>query len=758
MYTNYEFVSVDSYVEYNKFRTKFSVNNLSMQETVDPKSGNKTTLIIRNLGIFELIGVFFELSFAKLRSLIGGNKPFLNEAWTALINYQWVRIVELKEASSHGKVNQLINQFQNKKSELPIQKPELPATLTEIPKSIPESKPAIQHEVKSNVEPIIPLTPVLKPEIKPVDQPIVKDEPKPIIKAEKAPLVKQTMEEVSKPIPKPKEEPAVQPAKKVTPLHKVKEVTKRVAKKIDKFKFSDSTVRIQFEHQLIGIIQEEEKLVEAKAPNSNTKFRGQFVKTCLEGINSRDPKEDEVNFERIDGELGILRNPLEMAAFVKGLSIEDNHKLLLTLLHKERRTLISPKEQNRRTDRLTALFTHLSEKQFDAMIQSGEFSQMCVISECKKAILNSFTAEQLGKLASSWKRIHDKSHKLNAIQKVPEYMQDIIKGLPADNLLLGKLTTILPHVTKTFKKDFIARIKSLPRKSRPGFPYDLNNVSVSKHCTFIKMLEALTLYHTQENKQHINEFVNKILEEAKLHPAQEKIHYEVNTGHLNTVYNTEEVKKETFDEARIVELASNLKNRFLENQNSNTLSLMDKDATESLIKAIPPAEIRHFWEAESKTTNAGSLVNDRTDRLKWVFATLSVDQIQASTKSEAFMKILLDSMNGNTDAAAEVFSAEQLAAITSNWKTHKDLLPLITKLTNEKFVAFLPLVIPQSTPYLRNTLYKRIETIYKRSPEIKKDLKKQIQDQCNKMLEPKPENKEFNETWWAFWNKNQQWY
>lgn len=721
MYTNYQILSINTLFEYNDSVEKFRTKNF----TVEEKSNNekKTALIIRRLGIFECIRVFFELVIASFRSCTCNKQPFLNEAWTALKNRQWVRIIKLKNFSSSGKVSNLIDHFQKPQAK--------DANLVKPSDQHPSEKP------NTKFKDMPPAQPILKPSTEPPVKPIPKINAEPIAN----PNSKPNVEPIAKPILKPEVKPIVN---------------------VKKFDFSNAEIRKQFEEQLINIIQTEEKSEEIKATNnSSPKFREKFVNTCLECLSLLDPLEDAINLERIDT---ILENPLEMTAFAKGLSSENNHTLLLKLLQKERQNVEGPTAKEKRTKRLAALFKVLSESQFDEMIKSGEFLEMCGVKECREAITQSFTAEQLGKFASSWKNGSLKKNSLGieSLEKFQNYLKETIKSLPSNDLLLGKLIAILPHLSQICKKDFIEQIAHLPLKSRPGFPYDPADVKASKHHVFIEMLEALTLYYIKENDLQITAFKTEILESFKLSARQAKPqkHYEVSTGHLNTVYNTEEVKKApTFDQAKLAQLIQALEASNPDfDQIRITLSLMDKSSIESFIQSASPKALKAFWQTESKTLNAKSMFEDRSSRLKWVFAALSDDQIKASIKLEDFLKILTDDQNGNSAAAGEAFTVEQLALIASNWETHVQFIKVIVKFSDEKFVEFLPWVMPHCTPFLKNALFNRIDRAYRRNPQIRKQLKEQVEVQCNKALaESEAKDKKLSQAWWQYYRKNSSW-
>lgn len=540
-----------------------------------------------------------------------------------------------------------------------------------------------------------------------------------------------------------------------------------VVVKLEKIDFSNAETREKFEKQLIEIIKVEAPKT-TLPPSSSSKFRALFVNACLKGLSSLDATEDETNAERIDT---MLENPLEMNAFVKGLSLEGNHSSLFKFLLKERRHVEALSAREARVKRLTAAFKLLSESQFDAMIKSGEFLEMCGIKECRKAIVNSFSAEQLGKFASSWK---DKSLSFQSILKIQDCLQEIIKGLPTDDLLLGKLVAILPHIASACKKDFIKQLAALPTKSRPGFVYDPKDVVASAQGLFKKTLEALTLQYAKENDLRIHTPATKTMNNGQgaATPPKPQKHFEVSTGHLNTVYHTEEIKKKPFGQAEMDQLIQALesKNRNFEPINA-ALSSMDKPSIEKFVRTASSEALERFWEVESKTENAGSLRKDRVTRLKWVFAALSDEQIKSATNYESFLKIMTDDTNGCSEAVGEAFTSDQLALIASNWKTHVAFIKVIVKLGNEKFSEFLPKLTPHCTPFLKNALINKID----RCPQIKvkprlvpnaiakkikskNDFRVEIEAQCNVVLAQSDKNgKELSQAWWLYYGENSSW-
>lgn len=740
MFTNYSFSSVKTTEEYQQNLNIFNGNKIfTIKESVDSKCGKRIAKITRSLGFLEYVVVCIELTFSYLGSYFCKSSPHLKDAWAAFEKREWVRIVEFNESSSGGKVNQLIKKFQKID---PQTTPNEFTSTSKPPKPLDsnlENKPKIQpiqpedKPIKSivNEEPIT----VLTPDDNPVKS-IANEEPKTVLTFEDKPVNKPTVEEeVHKP---------------------VNQITKPVFKTEDKFKFADLDIRTKFEMQLSEIIQEEEKSALLGVSIEPTpKFDELLVNTCLNGINALNSDVDEKNFKNIDE---ILKNPLEMKAFVEGLSKGNNHSLLLKLLLKERKTIEGPTGKNDREKRLIALFTLLSDSQFEATINSGEFLGMCGITECRKAITASFTAKRLGKFASNWKSDSSKKnfHNLMAFHEFQNNLKDIIKSLPCDPFLLGKLIAVLPHISSACKKDFINKIISLPHKSRKGFPYDPTNPDASKQGLFKEMLEALAVYYTKENDQRIITSNNE-KESAKLASDQAKPqkHYEVNTGHLNVVYNTEEIKKEKFDQAKLQELVKILEIPYLDSedpryslaQTTKTLSLMGKEDTESLIKMASPKALNRFWEIESKTTNHGSIIEDRTARLKWAFAALSDDQLKASASPEKshevphFLKILMDDKNGNSQAAADALTVDQLVLIASDSRTHTALIHVITKLKSDKFHEFLlpenlDKVMPHCTPTLTEAILKRVDSFHVREMpgKQKKGLRDRIKEKYNEVL------------------------
>lgn len=659
MYTNYQSITVDTFAKYQKLCKQFDTNKTRIEQI--SVNGNKTSRIVKNLGLFEQIKVFFELVVASLRSCFYKNNPasqsLLDNAWKALKNHQWVRIVKFKKSSPDTKVKKLANHFQ-------------------------KNDPKVNLNSKNPVKPIYV------------------------------------------------------PAKAV---------------------FKDDKDRKAFEAQLKDIIRAEEKPSKDDVKVNRTpspKNREPFVKNCLLYINdvNKFPLDDQSIYEMINQ---IVQNPLEMKAFVAGLSENNNHKLLFKLLQREKQNVEGPTAKENRQKRLAALFSALSKTQFDAMIQSGKFANMCELKECLKAITTCFTSEQLEKLASSWKNSELKKNSMLIveIERTQKCLIEVIKALPPGNYLLGKLVAILPHLSSAGKQVCIDKIVSLLPKSRPGFPYDPMNIDNSKHVVFIEKLEALTLLYAQENDLLIDAINKEISAQKGTTQVTPTKKWEVNTSYLNTEYNTEEISKKTFDQDDFTRIVADLENPLKSNDEiRNTLGLMDELSIKALVRMASPKALSKLWGIESKNVNEGSLKTDRTTRLKWVFAALSDDQLKTATESEEFLKILADSENGNSMAAAEIFTVDQLVLIASNWKTHQHFVKVIVKLETEKCIEFLPKVIPNCSPFLQSSLNRRIELIYKsRTNPTRKSLQKQIQDKCDTISR---DNKEIYEAWLLYLAKN----
>lgn len=509
-----------------------------------------------------------------------------------------------------------------------------------------------------------------------------------------------------------------------------------------KFDLSDVEVKEKFENQLIEIIRDEEKQETPEATptlNSSVKFRQMFVDRCLKSLTSLDPAENEINAERINT---ILENPSEMDAFVKGLSSGSDHSLLFRFLLNERRNVLALSAREARVKRLSAVFKLLSEVQFDAMIKSGEFLEMCGVEECRKAIINSFTVDRLGKFAASWK---NKDVRFRSILDIQGYLREIIKSLPADRLLLGKLVAILPHLASPCKEDCSKKIASLPAKSRPGFAYDPKNVDASKQGLFKNKLEKLMLFYMKQNDL-------RMLTPPPANPAAAKMptpslkpqkHYDVNLGHLKTIYNADELKKSTLNQAELDRFIQALESNERNFDQINTfLSTMDKASFETFVRSASSKALERYWEVESRAEYAGKLKDDRVIRLKWAFASLSEEQIKSATDYESFLKILLDNTNGCSEAVGEAFTVDQLTLIASNPKTHHAFIKVIEKLTNEKFCEFLPKLIPHCSRVLKEALINKIDKCFqiKVRPvqpkdnslriKSKKDFKDEIEARC----------------------------
>lgn len=434
-------------------------------------------------------------------------------------------------------------------------------------------------------------------------------------------------------------------------------------------------------------------------------------------------------------------SPHELAEF--SLRLNNAPKTRLEHLWKRESVVqFSESDNLAKEERLGIIFKNLKDEPFNFSLTCPSFIKMMSQAPCAKAAAQTFDFKQLACFAQE--------------ASAHSALKEIIKKMPADKFLLGKIAAIIPYTTPEFSKELCQVISHLRLETtRPNF----NKIKIK--------LENLAAYLALENQRVKLDRQMKNLQQLRLRssstptlkpskPLKQWAEVQANTTPRYRTPSPALALKKWRQEELIHFIASFTALGKSENQLLNELNTMDSESIQTVIKELSDEGLSKYWRLESKTLQAQSEIECRNKRLSIVFSALSPIQLNFSIQSESFLCLLSNHTNGCSAVAAASLTGSQLAIIGANYAAHPHLRFVLDYLPiNENTLGTLKAILPCNSPWLEKSIQKIIQV--KMRGKIDLETKNQLLSLFKRGLNQFYSNEKLVQEWAVFKMKNPSW-